>query len=195
MIDWMTALAAAVMISAAASAQTPACKEGAPGLAAKAKVTCADAQKTALARVPHATVKSAGLEEEKGKLVYSFDLKRRGKSGVEEVQVDAVSGQVVSVEHESAKHEAAEKDEDLAAAARLGELARRDLASRLGVPAEKVKTISLRPHTWSDASLGCPKPDMSYAQMETKGFVIELEAGGKKYGYHSDMQRLVPCDQ
>jgi hypothetical protein len=85
--------------------------------------------------------------------------------------------------------------EHLAAAARLSELARRDLASRLGVPAEKVKTILLRPRTWPDASLGCPKPDMSYAQMETKGFVIELEAGGKKYRYHSDMQRLVPCDQ
>jgi hypothetical protein len=194
MMNWMTTLAAAAMISAAASAQTPACKEGAPGLAAKAKVTCADAQKTALARVPHATVKSAELEEEKGKLVYSFDLKRPGKSGVEEVQVDAVSGQVVSVEHESAKHEAAEKDEHLAAAARLSELAQRDLASRLKVPVEKVKT-TLRPHTWPDASLGCPKPDMSYAQMETKGFVIELEAGGKKYRYHSDMQRVVPCDQ
>ncbi len=85
--------------------------------------------------------------------------------------------------------------EHLVGAARLSELARRDLASRLQVPVEKVKTISLRPHTWPDASLGCPKPDMSYAQMETKGFVIELEAGGKKYRYHSDMQRLVPCDQ
>lgn len=85
--------------------------------------------------------------------------------------------------------------ERLVGAARLSEQARRDLASRLQVPVEKVKTISLRPHTWPDASLGCPKPDMSYAQMETKGFVIELEAGGKKYRYHSDIERLVPCDR
>ena len=111
MMNWMTALAAAAMISGAASAQTAACKEGAPGLAAKAKVSCADAQKTALARVPHASVRSAELEEENGKLVYSFDLKRMGMAGIEEVQVDAVSGQVVSVEQESAKDEAAEKDQ------------------------------------------------------------------------------------
>jgi uncharacterized membrane protein YkoI len=102
-------LIAAAMISAAAPAQTAACKEAAPGLAAKAKVSCADAQKTALARVPKAKVKSAELEEENGKLVYSFDLKQQGKPGIEEVQVDAVSGQIVSVEHESAKSEAAEK--------------------------------------------------------------------------------------
>ena len=104
-------LIAAAMISGAASAQTAACKEAAPGLAAKAKVSCVDAQKTALARVPNAKVKSAELEEEKGKLIYSFDLKQRGKHGIEEVQVDAVTGQIVSVEHESAKDEAAEKDE------------------------------------------------------------------------------------
>lgn len=87
-----------------------------------------------------------------------------------------------------------EGSEHLVAVARLSELARRDLAGRLKVPVEKVKT-TLRPHTWPDASLGCPQPGMSYAQMETKGFVIELEAGGKKYRYHSDMQRVVPCDQ
>jgi uncharacterized membrane protein YkoI len=104
-------LIAAALIAGAASAQTATCKEGAPGLAAKAKVSCADAQKAALARVPNAKVKSAELEEEKGKLVYSFDLEQRGKRGVEEVQVDAVSGQIVSIEHESAKDEAAEKEE------------------------------------------------------------------------------------
>jgi uncharacterized membrane protein YkoI len=103
----LTILMAAAMISTAA----PVCKEAAPGLAAKAKVSCADAQKTALARVPKAKVKSAELEEEHGKLVYSFDLKQPGKPGIEEVQVDAVSGKIVSVEHESAKDEAAEKGE------------------------------------------------------------------------------------
>ena len=79
-------LIAAAMISAAAPAQT--CKEATPGLAAKAKVSCADAQKTALARVPKAKVKSAELEEENGKLVYSFDLKQQGKPGIEEVDFE-----------------------------------------------------------------------------------------------------------
>jgi uncharacterized membrane protein YkoI len=62
-----------------------------------------------LARVPNSEVKSAELEEEGGKLVYSFDLAVRGRTGVDEVQVDAVSGEIVSVHHENAKTEAAEK--------------------------------------------------------------------------------------
>jgi hypothetical protein len=76
---------------------------------------------------------------------------------------------------------------------RLEQLARRDLATRLGVPDSAVQVRSNRPQTWPDASLGCPKPDMLYAQVETPGFVIELEAGGKTYAYHADLEHVVPC--
>jgi hypothetical protein len=85
--------------------------------------------------------------------------------------------------------------EHVAAAGRLSELARRDLAARLKTAVENVKTVSLRPQTWPDAGLGCPQPGRSYAQLETRGFLIELEAGGRTYPYHSDMQRVVPCDK
>lgn len=80
-----------------------------PALAKKAKITCANASKTALGKVPGATVKEAELEEEHGKLVWSFDLATKGKSGIDEVQVDALTGEVSAVEHEDAKSEAAEK--------------------------------------------------------------------------------------
>jgi hypothetical protein len=79
-------------------------------------------------------------------------------------------------------------------ATRLADLARRDLATRLGVDPAGVKTASVQPRSWPDASLGCPKPGMSYAQVVTPGFLIELEAGGKTYRYHSDRKRIVPCD-
>ncbi len=104
-------LIAGLLLTASASAGSTESdrKEEEPGLSANAKVSCADARKTALARVPNAAVKSAELEVEDGKLVYSFDLAVRGKKGIEEVQVDAVSGQVVSVKHEDPKAEAAEK--------------------------------------------------------------------------------------
>jgi uncharacterized membrane protein YkoI len=107
-------VAIALMVSGMAQASTSAgsCKEEKAGLAAKAKVTCADAQQTALARVPKAKVKSAEIEEEGGRLVYSFDLKQPGKKGIEEVQVDAATGAVVSVEHEGPAAEAAEKKAD-----------------------------------------------------------------------------------
>ena len=48
------------------------------------------------------------LENEGGRLIYSYELKVAGRSGVEEVNVDAKSGKVVSTEHESAKSEAKE---------------------------------------------------------------------------------------
>jgi len=97
-----------LFLAALLAAPVPACRESAE-LKAKAKIDCDAARRTALAKAP-GKVKSAELEEEGGKLVYSFDIKKRGKPGVDEVQVDAVSGKIVSVRHESAKDEAKEKD-------------------------------------------------------------------------------------
>ena len=77
---------------------------------------------------------------------------------------------------------------------RLYHLARTDLAKRLGIEERKVKKISVEPKTWPDASLGCPKPDTMYAQVETPGYLIELEASGKKFAYHSDRKRVVSCE-
>jgi uncharacterized membrane protein YkoI len=75
----------------------------------EAKITEADARKTALAQVPGGKVQSHELERENGKLIYSYDIKVSGKSGVEEVNVDAMTGEVVAHEHETAKAEAKEK--------------------------------------------------------------------------------------
>lgn len=68
------------------------------------------ARATALAKVPGATVKSHELEFEKGRWIYSYDLKTKGRSGIDEVNVDANTGEVVGgVEHEGPKAEAKEK--------------------------------------------------------------------------------------
>src|SRR6267378_4527001 len=76
-------------------------------LARQAKITKQQAQETALKRAP-GTVESAELEKEHGKLVYSFDI-RNAKGTIDEVQVSAITGKVVRVEHENKKQEAAEK--------------------------------------------------------------------------------------
>jgi hypothetical protein len=80
-----------------------------------------------------------------------------------------------------------------APAQKVTDLARQDLATRLGIPPASIKTRSVRPTVWPDASLGCPKPGMMYAQVETPGYEIELEANGKTYQYNADQQRVVHC--
>src|SRR5215471_10870488 len=79
-----------------------------------ATVTKSEAKKVALAEVKkrglhHAKIKEAELEQEKGLLIWSFDIKTKGTKDITEVQVDAKTGAVVSVTTESAKDEAKEK--------------------------------------------------------------------------------------
>ena len=81
-------------------------------LQAEAKISRADAEKTALASVPGGTIKEGELEREKGRVVWSFDISVPGSSDIKEVQVDAITGAVVSVETESAAAEAKEKKKD-----------------------------------------------------------------------------------
>jgi uncharacterized membrane protein YkoI len=80
-------------------------------LMAQAKVTQTDAQATALAQVPNGTVKESELEKEHGKLIWSFDVATPDTKNITEVNVDAITGQVVSKEIETPKDESKEKDE------------------------------------------------------------------------------------
>ncbi len=85
-------------------------------LAARAKISQETAEQTALARVPNGTVKEAEIEKEHGKLIWSFDLTTPGTTDITEVNVDAMTGAVISVQKESAtdemKEAAKEKDND-----------------------------------------------------------------------------------
>ncbi|MGA2242506.1 MAG: PepSY domain-containing protein [Verrucomicrobiota bacterium] len=77
-------------------------------LMAEAKVSKADAEKIALAKVPSGAIKEGELEKEKGKLIWSFDLTTPDTKDITEVNVDAITGDVVAVEKESAESEAKE---------------------------------------------------------------------------------------
>src|SRR5947209_4723164 len=103
-----TAAAAFVLAAGTASAQTAVRTTGSAKLRAAAKVSDDSARAVAMATVPGATIRSAELEREHGKLIYSFDMKVAGKSGTEEVNVDAVTGKLVAHEHETPKSEAKE---------------------------------------------------------------------------------------
>jgi hypothetical protein len=74
--------------------------EDKPGLARRATVPGDSARKLALARVRGGRITAAELEEEDGRLIYSFDIAVAGRRGIAEVHVDARSGAIVKTEHE-----------------------------------------------------------------------------------------------
>jgi uncharacterized membrane protein YkoI len=102
----LTLGAAASPLAAQASQQPHSYKRDLPAaLVKQATVTESDAAKTAEARVKNGHIEAVELENEGGKLLYSYELKVPGKSGIEEVNVDAKTGKVVNTEHESPKTE------------------------------------------------------------------------------------------
>ena len=73
------------------------------------KISMTKAKEIALKQAP-GKIKSAELEREHGKLIYSFDINTN--KGVTEVNVDAMNGKVIGVQHESAAKEAMEKKQE-----------------------------------------------------------------------------------
>jgi peptidase YpeB-like protein len=108
----MTSLALALAGAPSSALADPDCKPAEPALTKGAKVTCEQARKAALARVPGGKVLEGELEKEHGKLIFSFDIQQPGATGVEEVEVDAVTGKVIAQHHEDADAEAKEKAEE-----------------------------------------------------------------------------------
>jgi uncharacterized membrane protein YkoI len=101
----LCAILAAIALSATdASAQTT--HETQAQLKAQAKISMAAAKTSALSKVPGGWVKASELEREHGHLLYSFDIATKGKTGIDEVQIDAITGkQVGGVVHETPKDE------------------------------------------------------------------------------------------
>lgn len=79
---------------------------------AEAKVTKEAAEQTALAKVPNGKIKEGELEMEKDKLQWSFDMTTPDSKDITEVNIDAKTGAVISVQKESAESEAKEAGED-----------------------------------------------------------------------------------
>jgi uncharacterized membrane protein YkoI len=112
-------VAGAMAITAAPSfAQGSYKKEIPDALAKKAKVTEDVAAKAAMARVPKGEIQTVELEEERGKLIYSYDIKVASKTGIDEVGVSAMTGKVVAYSHETPADEKKEAAADARAAAK-----------------------------------------------------------------------------
>lgn len=98
------AIAAAALLggaSVSASAQSATYKRDVPdSLLKEAKITESQAASIAQKKVPSGAIQNLEMEREKGKLIYSFELKVPGKKGITEVNVDAMTGKVWPLEHE-----------------------------------------------------------------------------------------------
>ena len=73
------------------------------------------------------------------------------------------------------------------------ELAIAHLAAELGIAPGAITVLTVERVDWSDASLGCAKPGMMYAQVITPGYRIVLEVNGKHYEYHTGEGRIIRC--
>lgn len=105
----LTALIALALAAAPAAHAQETYKRDIPdSLAKRAKITESAAAATAQKRVPKGKIEGVELEMENGKLMYSYDLKTAGKSGIDEVNVDALTEKIIGFSHESP---AAEKKE------------------------------------------------------------------------------------
>lgn len=93
-----------------ASPKTPTKKAPAKPLAASAKISMKQARAVALKKAS-GKIESEELEREHGRLVYSFDI-RISDGRISEVQVSAINGKVVSVQHETAEQEAKEAQKE-----------------------------------------------------------------------------------
>lgn len=58
------------------------------------------------------------------------------------------------------------------------------LAARLGVSTDAIRVVVEENVTWSDGSIGCPQPGMSYTQALVDGRRVVLAHEGAEYHYH-----------
>lgn len=102
-----------LLVAGAASAQAAKLmKEGKPLQFAQARVTPEAARTTALRGVKESVMRDEGIEREHGEHAYSFDMRVTEESPRALVLVDATTGAIVSVEHETLAHEKAEAAND-----------------------------------------------------------------------------------
>lgn len=74
-------------------------------------------------------------------------------------------------------------------------LAANYLAGKLGIGANDLTLVRSSAVEWTDASLGCPKPGMMYAQAITPGYEITFEHQGSNFSVHSnsDASLMTSC--
>ena len=74
-------------------------------------------------------------------------------------------------------------------------IAQQLVAEQTGARAEDVEIVSTQQVDFSDSSLGCPQPGMSYLQVITPGHQVLVSHAGKTYDVRIAGQRALICDK
>ena len=75
-------------------------------------------------------------------------------------------------------------------------LSKKDLASRIGVEADRITLVKTVEMLWLNAALGCPRPGQFYAAGRVPGFQIWLDVEGTEYIYNTDFNgKLILCTE
>lgn len=79
-------------------------------------------------------------------------------------------------------------------AAELVFIAQGLVADQTGLPTRRIRVVSVEAFLWRDTSLGCPVPGQASTPNETLGYRIVIQAGDTEYLFHTDVDRVIPCD-
>lgn len=80
-------------------------------------------------------------------------------------------------------------------AAELAALAQARVSDETELPTSRIRVVSVEAVRWSDTSLGCPQAEGNYEAVEIDGYRIVLTAGETTYIFHTDFDRVLPCDE
>ncbi len=83
---------------------------------------------------------------------------------------------------------------DMGANDEMVALAKKDLARRRDISAERIALKHIEGVDWPDASLGCPEEEKAYAQAIIPGYRLVLSDGTADFEYHTDSHlRVIYC--
>jgi hypothetical protein len=70
----------------------------------------------------------------------------------------------------------------------LIDIAKQDLARRLGITPEEIEVARIEKAEWPDTSLGCAEPGLSRRPAAVPGYRVILSVQGREYVYHTGRQ-------
>jgi len=73
-------------------------------------------------------------------------------------------------------------------------IAERLIAQQLNLPTRRVRLIDVRSVVWTDSTLNCPAANSQVVEQDIDGYRIVVQAGDQNYLFHTDFDRVIPCD-